>query len=346
MDYTTKEYQLNKQPLVSILIPVYNQIEIFGQAVKSALNQTYPHIEVIVSDDASTDGNIENVCNEFDDPRMKYYRNGENLGMHGNFQRMLNELANGELVTKIDADDYLTDDTFIEDGVRMFHEETGVSLIFGKVNHLIVSTGKVIEDHHNDSLNSFNDGTKLFYAYSKGLSFPHTGTLFHRELALDYGCYRHKAMSEDWESFLRMVVGRKVGYIRRPIAIKRLHTQNFTKSIVEEDFKKHASYIDSVFHSLKTHPEINPLQLENWYLEMRKRHHVKWLVKLWYLDRQLYQKYIQFIRAKESEVYQSLRRDLKFQGFSLIKHSPRLMRFVFQHILKQQSFIDDLLENA
>ena len=50
--------------LVSILIPTYNQPEFFRQALQSALNQDYPNIEIIVSDD-STDDRVEKVCSEF-----------------------------------------------------------------------------------------------------------------------------------------------------------------------------------------------------------------------------------------------------------------------------------------
>ena len=48
-----------ENPLVSVIIPVYNYDRYLGEAVESVLNQTYKHLEVIVVDDGSTDGSRE-----------------------------------------------------------------------------------------------------------------------------------------------------------------------------------------------------------------------------------------------------------------------------------------------
>lgn len=45
----------NENPLVSILIPVYNREKYIGEAIESAINQTYKNIEVIIVDNCSTD---------------------------------------------------------------------------------------------------------------------------------------------------------------------------------------------------------------------------------------------------------------------------------------------------
>ena len=70
---------------VSIAITVYNQAHYIGQAVESALAQDYPNLEVVVSDNHSTDP-IEEVMGRYtSDPRLKYFRNETNMGMIGNF---------------------------------------------------------------------------------------------------------------------------------------------------------------------------------------------------------------------------------------------------------------------
>jgi glycosyltransferase involved in cell wall biosynthesis len=45
-------------PLVSVVIPCYNAERYVGEAIRSALGQTYPNVEVIVIDDGSTDGSL------------------------------------------------------------------------------------------------------------------------------------------------------------------------------------------------------------------------------------------------------------------------------------------------
>jgi cellulose synthase/poly-beta-1,6-N-acetylglucosamine synthase-like glycosyltransferase len=90
-------------PLVSICIPTYNRAEMVGDAIRSALAQTYPAIEVVVVDNASTDRTAEVVAS-LQDPRLRFVRNESNLGLFGNFNRCI-ELARGSLVHILHSDD-------------------------------------------------------------------------------------------------------------------------------------------------------------------------------------------------------------------------------------------------
>ncbi|MBK6512456.1 MAG: glycosyltransferase family 2 protein [Haliea sp.] len=65
--------------LVSILIPTYNQAGYLKQAVESALNQEYPHLEVIICDDASLDWDPDLLAEFAADPRLRIHRNQINL---------------------------------------------------------------------------------------------------------------------------------------------------------------------------------------------------------------------------------------------------------------------------
>lgn len=90
-------------PLVSIIIPCYNSEQHVGRAIRSALNQTYRNVEIIVVDDGSTDTSID-VIRSFGD-RIRW-ETGPHLGACMARNRGL-ELARGELVQFLDADDEL-----------------------------------------------------------------------------------------------------------------------------------------------------------------------------------------------------------------------------------------------
>lgn len=101
------------KPKVSVLIPVYNREKFILCALKSAINQTYENIEIIVVDNKSTDRTFE-LIKEFErnNQNVKVYQNEKNLGPVLNWKKCI-EYATGEFVKIIWSDDYI-DATFIE----------------------------------------------------------------------------------------------------------------------------------------------------------------------------------------------------------------------------------------
>ena len=94
------------QPKVSILIPCYNAEQWVGQAIESALAQTYLNKEIIVVDDGSTDRRLE-VIQRFGEAVR--WETSSNKGGNAARNRML-ELSTGEWLQYLDADDYLQAD--------------------------------------------------------------------------------------------------------------------------------------------------------------------------------------------------------------------------------------------
>jgi glycosyltransferase involved in cell wall biosynthesis len=93
-------------PLVSILIPCYNAERWVTQCIESALAQTWPDKDVIVVDDGSTDSSLE-IIKSFGD-RIRW-ETGPNRGSNRTRNRLL-ELARGDWLQYLDADDYLLPD--------------------------------------------------------------------------------------------------------------------------------------------------------------------------------------------------------------------------------------------
>jgi len=90
------------QPLVSILLPVYNGRKFLKQAIQSMLLQTYKNFEMIIIDDGSKDNSID-VVKLFDDSRIRFYRQA-NSGLAATLNRAI-ELANGKYLARQDQDD-------------------------------------------------------------------------------------------------------------------------------------------------------------------------------------------------------------------------------------------------
>jgi phenylacetate-coenzyme A ligase PaaK-like adenylate-forming protein/2-polyprenyl-3-methyl-5-hydroxy-6-metoxy-1,4-benzoquinol methylase/glycosyltransferase involved in cell wall biosynthesis len=80
-------YPKELKPKVSILIPTYNRAQYLKKAIDSAISQTYPHIEIVVLDDCSTDNTAEAVKVYSNIRNFKYIRNEQNIGFIRNWNR-------------------------------------------------------------------------------------------------------------------------------------------------------------------------------------------------------------------------------------------------------------------
>lgn len=95
-------------PLVSVIIPTYNRPEYLKQAIASAIQQTYQNIEIIVSDNCSPE-NTQAIAESFQDSRIRFWRQPENMGMLPN-QIHAFKMAQGKYVASLHDDDMWNED--------------------------------------------------------------------------------------------------------------------------------------------------------------------------------------------------------------------------------------------
>src|SRR5579862_4317180 len=96
---------MNSTPLISVCIPAYNGAEFIAHTIQSVLNQSFVDFELIVSDDRSSDDTVS-IIKAFSDRRIKLIENAENLGLGGNWNRVLS-LGLGKYVKLLCEDDLL-----------------------------------------------------------------------------------------------------------------------------------------------------------------------------------------------------------------------------------------------
>lgn len=107
-----------EEPLVSIGIPAYNRPEGLLRTLECILQQTYRHLEIIVSDNCSPTDAVEKVVEQVKvrDERIHYFRQPQNIGMHSNFKFTLAQ-ATGEFFMWA-ADDDEWDKRFVEECLK------------------------------------------------------------------------------------------------------------------------------------------------------------------------------------------------------------------------------------
>ncbi len=94
------------QPFFSVCLPTYNMGSYIAEAIQSVLDQSFRDFELIVHDNASTD-DTEQIVAGFSDPRIRYIRNHENLGMYANLN-LACQAATGKYIKTHCADDTLS----------------------------------------------------------------------------------------------------------------------------------------------------------------------------------------------------------------------------------------------
>ncbi|WP_051523049.1 MULTISPECIES: glycosyltransferase family 2 protein [unclassified Prevotella] len=114
------------QPLVSIIVPVYNTAEYVEECIQSILVQTYKNIELVLVNDGSTDGSGE-ICKKYELlPNVKYYSQ-DNHGVTSARRKGVVECT-GEWITFMDSDDYYMRDDAI---LMLVSDSEGVDIVFG-----------------------------------------------------------------------------------------------------------------------------------------------------------------------------------------------------------------------
>jgi glycosyltransferase involved in cell wall biosynthesis len=136
---------ISKKPRVSIGVPVYNGDNFLEAALDSILAQTYKDFELIISDNASLD-RTQIICEQYAayDPRIRYYRNHENLGAAQNYNNVFN-LSIGDYF-KWAAHDDICAPQFLERCVEILDHEPEVVLCYPRTS-LIDEHGVMIGDY-------------------------------------------------------------------------------------------------------------------------------------------------------------------------------------------------------
>jgi glycosyltransferase involved in cell wall biosynthesis len=186
--------------LVSILIPCFNAERWVAPAIESALAQTWPDKEVIVVDDGSTDCSLD-VIRQFDG-RIRW-ESGPNRGGNAARNRLL-ELARGEWVQYLDADDYLLTDK-IERQIEFLVSHSDADVIFSPV--IMEHWSNIGGQRKIEQIPMPHDLWVLLASWK----LPQTGApLWRKQAILEVGGWRNgQPCCQEHELYLRLLIYEK-----------------------------------------------------------------------------------------------------------------------------------------
>jgi len=209
-------------PIVSVLMPVYNNEEYLVDAIDSILTQTFGEFEFIIIDDGSTDGSIE-ILNRYKnkDPRIKVYLQSQNVGIVEALNKGV-KLSTGKYIARMDADDISLPDR-LERQLAFLDSNPEVGVL-GTNIQLIDAVGEQHEtikfpDSHNQILWSL-----CFYS-----PIVHPSALIRRNVILRVGGYRSKyPHAEDYDLWTRLAGETHFANLPQTLLLLRKHISNIT----------------------------------------------------------------------------------------------------------------------
>lgn len=225
---------------VSICIPTCNRGSFLRESLDSIRRQNYPQLEIVISDNASSD-NTESICRDAaqEDPRIRYIRQPQNLGIHGNHNFCLDE-SRGEFVCFFHDDD-LYAPNIVSAYVSFMDEHPEVGVVCSDWE-LIDEQGTVI-GQRRQGVPAVMPGMKFISrTIRSGRSSIACSGAMARRSALGTARFHDGALVgfEDFVLWFQIAERAAVGHIGTPLWRYRLHRSSLSRQSVRSVAQNYA----------------------------------------------------------------------------------------------------------
>ena len=219
-----------ENPLVSVIIPVYNHERFVEECLKSAYQQTYPNLELILIDDGSTDLSAEIAESHLADcPFPHQFIKQENQGAHAAINQGM-EVAQGEYLSILNSDDRYHPQRIAH--LVKIAKSTKGRFLFSKVR-LIDDRGKPLPRsaplhyYYHCSLKAIDFFPTLAFELLRHNTTLTTGNFFfHRSLAKEIGPFANLITCHDWDYLLRAILVETPLFTNQELMDYRVHEDN------------------------------------------------------------------------------------------------------------------------
>lgn len=216
--------------LVTISTPVYNGAQYIRRAIESVLDQRYQAWELIVVDDGSVDDTAD-IVKGYVDPRIRYVYQ-TNQGQSAAMNRGL-DLARGEYVTSLDADDWLAPDS-LRCRVEYLDAHLACMAVYGDGWYCTASGKPVMRFTENRPNNPTGD---IYDALVVSCFFGTGAAVMLRRSRIEALHMRYDpriAMGQDWDFWARLAEHIHFDFVPDLTVYYRLHASNMTASMANE----------------------------------------------------------------------------------------------------------------
>ncbi|OWP49122.1 hypothetical protein CEG18_20505 [Pseudomonas nitroreducens] len=219
-------------PLVSVVIPCYNQARYLPESVASVLAASRHSLEIIVVDDGSTDPKTDRLLAEAEQmaPGVVHIHRQANQGLSGARNSGI-ALARGQFIQLLDADDLLTPGKI---DAQVAQLQVSPHLDVSVCNFLLCDESRTIFSKAGEAIAQFDLSEQDFlYRWERGFSVPIHCGLFRRKVFGDVPFDTHARAKEDWLFWTSLAMaGTRFGYIHGHWAMYRQHEGSMRRSYV------------------------------------------------------------------------------------------------------------------
>ncbi len=223
------------KPTVSVIIPSYNHAPYIARAIQSVLDQTYTDFELLISDDASTDGSAD-VIRSFDDERITAFFQEKNLGAVGAID-FLNAQAKGTYIALLNSDDYWAVEKLEKQVAYMeAHPEIGVCFTQGV---MVDEEERILTELDVPYANIFmqknkTQGEWLRYFWESGNALSHMSILARHDIyATEFSLNPALRQLPDFDLWIRIVQKHAIHVIQEPLFYHRRMSGEHTNTSAE-----------------------------------------------------------------------------------------------------------------
>lgn len=225
---------MKDRPLVSILISNYNYGRFIEKAIDSVLNQTYPHIEIIVVDDGSTDNSSDIITNYKDQivPILKE-NGGQASALNAGFAA-----SKGDIICFLDADDIFVPEK-VQKVVNVFSSSQDISWCFHRIKLIDANTGAFIRLSQESSSRECDFRSDIRKGKISFTSPPTSGLCFTRSLLEQILPMPESEASTAADRYVKLsaIVLSKGFFLDEQLTLQQIHGSNaFTEMASKKQF--------------------------------------------------------------------------------------------------------------
>ncbi len=237
---------MNGQPLVSVVMTSYNCRQFVREAIQSVQNQTWPGWELIIVDDASTDGSAE-LIQDIRDPRIRLLVNDRNMQISRSRNRGC-EAAAGDYIAFLDCDDVWKPEKLSKQVSWMeAHPETGTCFTWLE---LMDGQGNAAEDAHLEKLYRTENRPREVWLHDLILSgnclADDSGLTRRNTMRRIQGCRPGLVQLQDLDRWIRVLLEEEIHVIQEPLLRYRRAGDGSSISAPSPE-KFHRHYLESAW---------------------------------------------------------------------------------------------------